>query len=130
LSDKRLEEISLAFDSPPHQSTFPRDLPSPHPFSLVCTSPSGLQEVHRARSNGAPYRSRVRVSRDFRGLMERIYDIFEKMSDGTWVWRAVIAGREPALRKLQEMARRSTSEFQLKHIATDTIIAVANTPKG
>jgi hypothetical protein len=60
--------------------------------------------------------------------VERTYDIFEKMKDGAMVWRAVIPGREAAMRKLQEMAGRSANEFQLKHLASDTLIATMNTP--
>jgi hypothetical protein len=61
--------------------------------------------------------------------MERTYDIFEKMDDGSLVWRAVVPGRETAIRKLQEMAASSPNEFQLKHLASDTLIATVNAPK-
>jgi hypothetical protein len=61
--------------------------------------------------------------------MERTYDIFEKMEDGVLVWRAVIPGREAAMRKLEEMAAKSSNEFQLKHLASDTLIATINTPE-
>jgi hypothetical protein len=60
--------------------------------------------------------------------MERTYDIFEKTNDGSLVWRAVIPGREAAMRKLEEMAAQSPNEFQLKHLASDTVIATMNTP--
>jgi hypothetical protein len=62
--------------------------------------------------------------------MERTYDIFEKMSDGSLVWRAVVPGREAAMRKLQEMAAQSANQFQLKHLASDTLITTMNTPKA
>jgi hypothetical protein len=62
--------------------------------------------------------------------MERTYDIFEKMDDGSLLWRAVIPGREPAMRKLQEMAAQSANEFQLKHLASDTLIATMNRPRN
>jgi hypothetical protein len=61
--------------------------------------------------------------------MEQTYDIFEKMSDGALLWRAVVTGREAAMRKLEEMAAKSPNEFQLKHLASDTLIATVNTPK-
>jgi hypothetical protein len=60
--------------------------------------------------------------------MERTYDIFEKMSDGSLVWRAVVPGREAAMCKLQEMAAQSANQFQLKDLASDTLIATMNTP--
>jgi hypothetical protein len=62
--------------------------------------------------------------------MERTYDIFEKMDDGVLLWRAVIPGREAAMRKLEEMAVKSPNEFQLKHLASDTLIATMNTPRN
>ncbi len=58
--------------------------------------------------------------------MERTYDIFEKMKDGHWMWRAVIPGREAAMRKFEELAAQSPNEFQLKHLASDTLIATIN----
>ena len=61
--------------------------------------------------------------------MERTYDIFERMSDGYLMWRAVIPGRDAAMRKMEEMAAQSANEFQLKHLASDTLIATVN-PKN
>jgi hypothetical protein len=62
-----------------------------------------------------------------RGHTERIYDIFEKMSGGSMLWR-VIPGHEAALRKLQETAAQSPSESLLRHLAPDTLIATINAP--
>jgi hypothetical protein len=62
--------------------------------------------------------------------MERTYDIFEKMKDGSMLWRTAIAGHEAAIRKLQEMAAQSPNEFHLMHIPTKTTIATTNTPKA
>jgi hypothetical protein len=53
---------------------------------------------------------------------------FRKDERRSLVWRAVIPGREAAMRKLQEMAAQSANEFQLKHLASDTLIATINTP--
>jgi hypothetical protein len=58
--------------------------------------------------------------------MERTYDIFEKTDDGSMLWRAAIPGHEAALSKLKEMAAESPSEFQLRHLASDTLIATIN----
>jgi hypothetical protein len=62
--------------------------------------------------------------------VERTYDIFEKTSDGSILWRFAIPGHEAALRKLKEMAAQSPSEFQLRHLASNTLIATINTPKA
>lgn len=62
--------------------------------------------------------------------MERTYDIFEKMNDGSMLWRAAVPGHEAAIRKLQEFAAKSSNEFHLMHVSTKTIIAAINTPKA
>jgi hypothetical protein len=61
--------------------------------------------------------------------VERTYDIFEKLPDGAMRWRASVAGHEPAILKLKEIAVSSTNEFQLMHLPTQTIIATLNEPK-
>ena len=43
--------------------------------------------------------------------MRHDYDIFEKFPDGSTLWRACIAGRYEAHRKMQELAERSENEF-------------------
>ena len=59
--------------------------------------------------------------------MDRTYDVFERLSDGTMVWRATVVGHEVALRKLRELARLGDNEFRLMHLDTQTIIATINT---
>jgi len=61
--------------------------------------------------------------------MERTYDIFEKESDGSMLWRVAVPGHEAAIRKLQELAANSPNEFHLMHIPTKTTIATINAPK-
>jgi hypothetical protein len=61
--------------------------------------------------------------------VERTYDIFEKMSDGSMLWRVAVPGHEAALHKLQEMAAKSASEFQLRHLPSNTLIATINPEK-
>ena len=39
------------------------------------------------------------------------YDIFEKLPDGSAVWRAFVPGQYDAERKLQELAEHSVNEF-------------------
>lgn len=65
-----------------------------------------------------------------RGLMERTYDIFENMPDGSLLWRAAIPGHDGAIQKLRELAAKSPNEFRLMHIATNTVIATINAPGG
>jgi hypothetical protein len=61
--------------------------------------------------------------------MERTYDIFEKMEDGSVLWRVAIPGYEAAIRKLQEMAAQSHNEFHLWHLASNKLATSINTPK-
>ena len=58
--------------------------------------------------------------------MQRTYDIFEKMPDGTIMWRGSIQGLEEAVRNLKELAARSLNEFQMLHLATQSLVATAN----
>jgi hypothetical protein len=43
--------------------------------------------------------------------MRREYDVFEKFSDGSTLWRATVTGRFEALRKMQEFGEHSDNEF-------------------
>ena len=45
--------------------------------------------------------------------MRRDYDVFERFSDGSTLWRACVAGRYEAQRKMHELAESSESEFFL-----------------
>jgi hypothetical protein len=60
--------------------------------------------------------------------MDREYDIFETV-DSTPLWRCSVARLEPALAKLEELAKRSPNEFTLMHLATKAVIARINSPK-
>jgi hypothetical protein len=61
--------------------------------------------------------------------MERTYDFFEKMEDGSVLWRVTIPGHEAAIRKLKEMAAQSHNEFHLWHLASNTLATTNSTPK-
>ena len=39
------------------------------------------------------------------------YDIFEKLPDGSSIWRVCVPGQYVAERKLQELAEHSVNEF-------------------
>lgn len=43
--------------------------------------------------------------------MPREFDIFEKFSDGSTIWRACVSGQFEANRKLQELSEHSDNEF-------------------
>jgi hypothetical protein len=44
-------------------------------------------------------------------MMHREYDIFERFADGSSIWRASVAGRFEAQRKIQEFAEHSGNRF-------------------
>lgn len=60
--------------------------------------------------------------------MDRTYDIFEKLPSGEVLWRAVMVGREPSLRKLQELAAQSSNEIFAVHLPIKEIIATLKGP--
>lgn len=45
--------------------------------------------------------------------MRHEYEVFEKFHDGSTLWRACVAGRYEAQRKMHELAERSENEFFL-----------------
>lgn len=61
--------------------------------------------------------------------MDRSYDLFEMFPDGTALWKGAVVGHEDAIRKLQELAARTTNEMRLMHVPTKTLIATLNAPK-
>jgi hypothetical protein len=61
--------------------------------------------------------------------VDRNYDIFEILSDGSLVWRAALHGRDDAIRKLHEIGKDTKNEVRVMHVPTNTIIATTNTPK-
>jgi hypothetical protein len=44
-------------------------------------------------------------------FVRRDFDIFEKFTDGSTLWRACVRGRFDALRKMHELAEQSKNEF-------------------
>jgi hypothetical protein len=61
--------------------------------------------------------------------VDRNYDLFEILPDGSPIWKCTVAGHEPALQQLKELAKRTDNEVRIMHLATNTIIAVLNTPR-
>jgi hypothetical protein len=60
--------------------------------------------------------------------VDRDYDLFEKFSDGSVLWRAFVPGLNNALARLEELAKLSPNE----HFAMDTpskpIVGRVNAP--
>ena len=62
-------------------------------------------------------------------MVDRQYDIFELLPDGSLVWREVIVGHEPAILRLKELGAKSSNEFRLMHIPSKALIAKVNAPR-
>jgi hypothetical protein len=62
--------------------------------------------------------------------MDREYDLFEELPDGSVLWRAVVPGLENALAKLQELGRLSPNGHFAMHTATKTVVGRVNEPKS
>jgi hypothetical protein len=58
--------------------------------------------------------------------MNREYDAFEVLPDGSLIWKATITGHEDAIKKLKEVAKDNTNEFRLMHLPSKTVIATIN----
>jgi hypothetical protein len=62
--------------------------------------------------------------------MDREYDIFEKLPDGSILWRTVIKGLENALARLKELGAVSPNEHFAIHTPSNVIIARVNEPEA
>lgn len=58
--------------------------------------------------------------------MDREYDLFQVLADGTLLWRETVAGHGAAMEKLERLALLESSEFQLLHLPDRTIVATMN----
>jgi hypothetical protein len=58
--------------------------------------------------------------------VDRQYDIFQVLTDGTLLWRETIVGHQAALDKLNQLALSEQSEFRLLHLPDKTVIAKIN----
>jgi hypothetical protein len=54
--------------------------------------------------------------------MRRDFDVFEKFSDGSTLWRACVNGRYEAQRKIYELAEHSVNEFFLIDIRAEVLV--------
>lgn len=62
--------------------------------------------------------------------MERHYDIFEIMPDGSPIWRTAVEGHQNAIAKLQELAKTTENEMRVMHLASNSIVAAINVPSS
>jgi len=58
--------------------------------------------------------------------LDRAYDLFEVLDDGTALWRCTVEGREEAISKLRELAAATRNELRLMHLPSQTLIARMN----
>jgi hypothetical protein len=62
--------------------------------------------------------------------VNREYDIFEKLPDGSILWRGFVSGIENAIAKLKEMGSLSPNEHFAFHTPTKSVVARINIPKS
>jgi hypothetical protein len=55
--------------------------------------------------------------------MDREYDLFEVIPDGSLVWRDSVTGHEKAIRRLRELVEVTDNEFRVMHLPTGSLIA-------
>ena len=60
--------------------------------------------------------------------MDRNYDLFEILPDGSPIWKCAVAGHENAIQQLRELAAKTNNEVRIMHLPTQTVIAVLNVP--
>jgi hypothetical protein len=58
--------------------------------------------------------------------VDRQYDIFQVLTDGTLVWREAVAGHQAGLDKLKQLALSEGCEFQLLYLPDKAVIAKIN----
>jgi hypothetical protein len=59
--------------------------------------------------------------------VNRDYDLFEILPDGSPIWKELVSGLAEAIRKLEELGKETKNEMRLMHVPTNTIIATVNT---
>ncbi len=54
--------------------------------------------------------------------MKHVYDLFEKFSDGSSLWRACVVGLEGVRVHMRDLAQHSPNQFYAMHVATGKIV--------
>jgi hypothetical protein len=62
--------------------------------------------------------------------MDRQYDIFEKLPDGSLVWRTFVPGLDKALATLEKFSKASPNEFFAIHTPTKETVGRVNVPSA
>lgn len=60
--------------------------------------------------------------------MDRNYDLFEILPDGSPVWRCSANGHEDAIEQLRHLASQTENEVRIMHLGSKSVIAVLNAP--
>jgi hypothetical protein len=60
--------------------------------------------------------------------MDREFDLFEKLPDGSVLWKAMVPGLENALNRLKSLGSISPNEHFAIHTPTKTVVARVNAP--
>jgi len=55
-------------------------------------------------------------------MMERNFDVLEKLPDGSTIWRTCASGQTDAQQKLQDLAQHSENEFYSIDIETGELL--------
>lgn len=58
--------------------------------------------------------------------MDRTYDLFEKLPDGSLLWKSKVTGLTAALAKLQELGRSSSNEHYAIHLPSREVVGRVN----
>ncbi len=61
--------------------------------------------------------------------MDRSYDVFQVLSDGTLLWRETVVGHIAGIKRLEQLALLESCEFQLLYLPDKSVIARMNAPK-
>lgn len=62
--------------------------------------------------------------------MDRTYDLFEKMEDGSLIWRGTVPGLDAAIAELKKLASETPNELHLMYLATQSVVAKVNGAKA
>lgn len=60
--------------------------------------------------------------------MRRDFDVFEKFSDGSTLWRATVRGRFEAQRKMDELSERSENQLYMLDIQEQSLLSPVSSP--
>jgi hypothetical protein len=60
--------------------------------------------------------------------VDRNYDLFEILPDGSPIWRCAVSGHEKAVQQLRELAKQTENEVRIMHLSSNTVIAILNAP--